>query len=213
MRHIFCIAATVLTAAAASAGEISRTLTFDRPAEGITAVEVEAGVGELEIIAASGPEISATVEVSIDKSSGWGSRRAEQRLEEIELVAEVRGDRLLLHLSHGGKSTHKWGEEWSIRLPNGIARSVEMGVGEVRILDSEADTRIEVGVGDIEVDGKWAAFGSVSAECGVGDVVLRHPEGVDRGDGFIGRDLHARGPGQAVLEVEAGVGDVVIRLR
>lgn len=213
MRHTLCLAATVLIAAAASAEELSRTLTFARPIEGITAIEVEAGVGEVEIIAASGPEISATVEVTMDSHSGWGSRRAEQRLEEIELVGEVRGNRLLLHLSHNSGSNHKWGEDWSILVPRGIARSLELGVGEVRVLDTDADTIIDVGVGDVEVEGNWAAFGTIAAECGVGEVSLHSPEGTDRGAGFISRELRTKGPGQAQLDVEAGVGDIVIRMR
>lgn len=203
---------TLMAATAAAAGDYSRTLNFDRPADGIKAVRIEAGVGEIEILATKDPTIMVRVEVSASGSSFWGSRRSSRDLEGIELKVDDRAGTLVLRL-HPERRSKDWGEEWSVYLPESIARHVELGVGDVSILDAAADVSVEVGVGEVEIEGTHAAYRSVSAECGVGDVSLRTPEGSEDGSGFISHELHARGPGDAVIDVEVGVGDVVIRLR
>lgn len=202
----------LMTAAAAAAGEHSRTLDLERPADRIKTVAIEAGVGEIEILATKDQTISVRVEVSSDSSSFFGSKRSTRELDEVELVAEERGGTLTLRIKPDRRNK-EWGEEWSVSLPETVAREVELGVGDVRILDAAADVSVEVGVGEVRIEGLHAAFGSISAECGVGDVSLRTPEGREDGSGFISRDLHARGPGSSTIEAEAGVGDIVIRLR
>ncbi|NWG00918.1 MAG: hypothetical protein HXY19_08245 [Thermoanaerobaculaceae bacterium] len=194
------------------AEEPARVLTLERPSAGIAAVAIEAGVGEVEVLASQEPVLSVRIEVSADPSLLRSSRRLREELEQAELVAEERGG--TLHLLVRPKQRNRgWGEQWLVRLPATMARTVELGVGDVRILDVAADVTVEVGVGNVRIEGPEEAFGPVSASCGVGDVSLRTPAGRERGSGFIGHELTWRGPGTASIEAEAGVGDVVIRLR
>ncbi len=199
-------------AGVALAEEPARVLALQRPSEGIAAVAIEAGVGEVEVLASQEPVLSIRVEVSADPSLLRSSRRLRRELEEAELVAEERGG--TLHLSvRPRQRSRSWGEQWLVRLPASIARTVELGVGDVRILDAAADVTVEVGVGNLRIEGAEEAIGPVSASCGVGDVSLRTPAGREQGSGFIGHALTWRGPGTARIEAEAGVGDIVIRLR
>lgn len=212
MRRIALAIAPLLIASAAEASEADRTINFTRPATGVTAVVLEAGVGDVEITADESASITAFVELS-GKKHFWSSERARRAIEEVELSSDLKGGRLSLHLSHAGDGEDRdFGEDWTIHIPHGVAVEIQLGVGDVRVLDIAADTDIEVGVGDVRVEGEHAAFGRLRAECGVGDATLRTPEGREEGHGFIAHSLTSRGPGRAELNAKAGVGDVEIRL-
>jgi len=81
------------------------------------------------------------------------------------------------------------------------------------VLDVAGDVTVEVGVGDVRVEGAQASFGRVHASSGVGDATLRTPQGRESGDGFIGHSISSHGPGQSEIRISAGVGDTEIRLR
>lgn len=212
MRALPLVLASCFIAASAEAGSVERTFDLDRKAEGIARVVLEVGVGDVEVIAEEADRITAHVEVSTNKS--WrGSARARRLLEELELKSDVRGDELHLSITRRDDDDHNFGEDWTLRLPPGVALEIQLGVGELRILDLAADIEAEVGVGDVRIEGVHAGFGDISASCGVGDVSLRTPEGREEGRGFIADSLDAQGPGKARLDVEVGVGDVDIRLR
>lgn len=200
-----------LLASAADAGEVARTLELQRPVEGLAAVRIEAGVGEVEILAGEEPVISVRVEISTDSDASRSRRRA-QALEGAQLDVDEQSGTLELAVRPHRRST-KWHESWFVRLPARLAREVKLGVGDVRILDVAGDISVEVGVGQIRIEGSWAAYGPIAANSGVGDVVLRSPSGRQRGTGFVGHELRAHGPGSAAIEAETGVGDIDIRLR
>ncbi len=211
MRHRLWLLGAMV-AATATAGEPARTLEERHATDGVTTVRVAAGVGEIEILAGEYENVGVRVEVSLTSRSARTSRRSRRELEEVQLVAERRGDDLELRL-HPRRRRFEWREQWSIRLPAHLAAAVELGVGDVRVVDVAGDLSIEVGVGQVRIDGAYAAFGPIAASCGVGDVTLRTPSGRERGSGFIARSLQSRGPGTATLEAETGVGDIDIRLR
>jgi len=200
-----------LLASAAHAGEAARTLELQRPVEGVATVHIQAGVGEVEILASTQPVISVRVEISADSSSRRSRRQAEE-LDAAQLAVEERGDTLELQVRHQ-RRTKEWHESWFVLLPEHLARTIKLGVGDVRILDASGNVSVEVGVGEVRIEGNWAAYGRIAGNSGVGDVVLRSPAGRQRGTGFVGHQLRAEGPGAATIEVNTGVGDIDIRLR
>jgi len=212
MRRLPLIVTALLMAVTARAAEVERTFDFDRESAGVARVVLEVGVGDVEVIGDEAGRITAHVEVSADR--GWrGSARARRILEALELVSELKGDALHLRVSERRDDDHKFGEDWTLHVPPGVAIEIEQGVGDLRILDVAAAIDVELGVGDVRIEAEYAAFGPIDADCGVGDVSLRTPQGRTEGSGFIAHSLEARGPGKARIEIQAGVGDVDIRLR
>jgi hypothetical protein len=212
MRTIPFVLTASLMAINAQASNVERTFDFNQPATGITRVVLEVGVGDVEVIAEDSGRITAHVEVSAKK--GWtGSARARRELEELQIESEVKGDTLHLRMSEKHDDDHRFGEDWSLRLPPGVIVKIELGVGDLRVLDLAADIEAEVGVGNVRIEGDFSAFGEISGSSGVGDASLRSPKGREDGSGFIAHSLSSRGPGKASIDASAGVGDIDIRLR
>jgi hypothetical protein len=212
MRTIPFVLTAALVAFNAQASDVERTFDFDREAAGITRVVLEAGVGDVEVVAEDTGHITAHVEVTAKK--GWsGSARSRRQLEALQLESRVKGDTLYLRMSEDHDDEHHFGEDWSLRLPATVSVKIELGVGDLRILDLAADIEAEVGVGEIRIEGEYAPFGEIGGKSGVGDVSLRSPKGKSEGSGFIAHTLSAEGPGKASIDASAGVGDIEIRLR
>lgn len=212
MRRLALAVLALLVAGIALGEDTTRTLTFSKNAEGIQAVVLEAGVGDVEIVTSRDSGVTAEVTLSASKKS-WGASRARRELDALELDAEVKAGTLHLRVSGDRSGDHNYGEDWSIQVPATVSVSVELGVGEVKILDVTGDIEIELGVGDVRIEGAYAAVGRIHGSCGVGDVDLRTPEGRHESEGFIGHSLSASGPGTNEIHVKTGVGDVNIRLR
>ncbi len=228
MRTLAAILALLLASAAQAGG--TRTLTLEHPAGGFSTIDIDTGVGDVDIRGAEVDTVSARVTLRATK--GWfsSSRRAEKLVESAEVVPEEAGSTLRLRLRPAARKG-EYEAWWSvvvpasagIRLDNGVGDvritdvqggvNLDLGVGDVRLADVAGDLVIDVGVGDVEVTGEWAAFGPVRADSGVGNAVLRTPGGRHGGRGFVGHELAASGPGEARLRVDAGVGDVTIVLR
>jgi hypothetical protein len=210
MRRILQLAAaTFLAAVPAAADETLRTLTFERETGTLTAVAIEAGVAEIEVVAA---DVSA-IRVEIDIESSKSGSRMQKIVDRLELQAEERGGTLHIEVINAPRHDRDYSEVWTVQVPRTMALELEVGVGDLRVLDVAARVSVEAGVGDIRIEGVHGAFGRVRASCGVGDVEIRTPEGRQDSDGFIGKSASYRGPGKADLDVEAGVGDITIRLR
>jgi len=212
MRRLALAVLALLVAGIALGEDTTRTLTFSKNAEGIQSVVLEAGVGDVEIVTSRDSGVTAEVTLSASKKS-WGASRARRELDALELDAEVKAGSLHLRVRGDRGGDHNYGEDWSIQVPATVSVSVELGVGEVTILDVGGDVEVELGVGDVRIEGDYAAVGRIRGSCGVGDVDLRTPEGRHESEGFVGHSLSASGPGKNEIRVKTGVGDVTIRLR
>lgn len=205
--------ATMLACAGAAAASDNRTLNLDRPAAGITEVVIDGGVGKVEMIADGKDRISAHVEITAKESHWWSSRGAREDFEKVEISSDVKGGTLYLKLRPKRHGDREYSEEWSVQLPKDVAVKIDFGVGDVRVLDVAGDVHVNLGVGNIRVEGAYANFGRVRGSCGVGDVDARLPEGRKEGRGFIAHELDFDGPGKSSIKLEAGVGDIEVRLR
>jgi hypothetical protein len=207
VRAIVIATITVSCALPALAAEERRTFAVDQPAEGITRIVVDAGVGDIEVVGSEVSAITGSVEVTGKKSS----TRKRELLEKLEL--EVRRSGSALYLEVKGDDHHDWGEEWLLTVPKALALSIDLGVGEVTARDLAGGVEVDVGVGEVTIEGEHASYGDIDADSGVGDVELRTPTGRQHGNGFIGKELRTTGPGKSAISVDVGVGEVTIRLR
>ncbi|MGD1146731.1 MAG: hypothetical protein ABR961_02125 [Thermoanaerobaculaceae bacterium] len=212
MRRTALVLATWL-AATFAAGETLKTLTLTRPAEGLTEVTIKAGVGDIQIQGDSGDAITVRVEIRSKDGFFFSDRQAKREAESTDLQARVSGSELTLSLTPDQRDGAHWIEDWTVRVPAASAASVKLGVGDTTVLDLTGDVKVEVGVGDVRVEGQYQSFGDVHTACGVGDISLRTPSGRDEGSGFIGHTLTAHGPGKSTIRAHVGVGDVKLRLR
>ncbi|MBP7798383.1 MAG: hypothetical protein KA072_07155 [Thermoanaerobaculaceae bacterium] len=209
MRVLRILALCLIVAVPVAAEE--RILDLSRSVEGVTSVVVAAGVGDVEITGgADNDMLTARVELS-PKRGFWGSR-SRRAVERAELQVTAKGDTLTLRISPRD-GDHSFGEKWTLHLPARLRVSVDLGVGDVTVLDTSGDIKVGLGVGDVRIEGEHSDFGSIRASSGVGDTVLSTPDGREHGDGFVGHSLHQRGPGTSTIEVSIGVGDSMIRLR
>ena len=120
MRRIAFIALALLVAGLAFAGDTTRTLNFTKSAEGIQAVVLEAGVGDVEIIAGKDASVTAEVTLEISKKS-WSFGQSKRELDALELDSEVKAGTLYLSVRGGRDDDRGYGEDWSIQLPKTVA--------------------------------------------------------------------------------------------
>lgn len=209
MRAIVIAAIAVACAVPALAAEERRVFTVDQPAEGVTRLVIDAGVGEIEVIGADVAAVTGSIEVTNKKSN----LRKRGLLEKLELDLRRAGSTLYLEIKSADGDHHDWGEEWMLSVPRSLALSVDLGVGEITARDLAGGVQVDLGVGEVTIEGEHAAYGRIDADSGVGDVELRTPTGRQHGNGFIGKELRAEGPGKATINVDVGVGEATIRLR
>ncbi|MCU0291381.1 MAG: hypothetical protein MUF10_05245 [Thermoanaerobaculaceae bacterium] len=187
-----------------------RVLDASQSAEGIKIVVIEAGVGEINVTGDATKTITARVELS-PKTGFWGSR-GRRAVESAELVPVLRGDTLTLKVGPRDED-HQFGEDWDVHVPPDVEVKIELGVGDVKVLDTLGDIDVDLGVGDVRIESEYKAFGPIHGSIGVGDATLRTPEGREEGSGFISHNLRGRGPGQSSINISIGVGESQVRLR
>jgi len=207
------LALAAFFAATAATGETLKTLNMSRPAEGLTSIEIRAGVGDVQVEGNTSGEVIVQVEVRSKTGLFSSDHRSRREAEALQLETRDAGGALALSLGPEHHGDTHWSERWTVRVPAAFAASVKLGVGEIQVLDLGGGVKAEIGVGDVRIEGTYESFGDIHASCGVGDVSLRTPSGRNRGEGFIAHSLSADGPGKAAIRAEAGVGDVKIHLR
>jgi hypothetical protein len=212
MRRL-AFALVALLAATAAAGETLKSLSYTCPGTGLNAIVVKGGIGDVEILGATGGGVTVSVDLTRKGGGFFGDRQSAASAEAMEIEPVQADGELTLRLKPEHRGDAHLSERWTVRMPAALAATVNLGVGDVRVLDLTGDVRVQVGVGDVELEGLFDSVGEIRAASGVGDVALRTPEGRTDGRGFIGHTLSGRGRGTSEVRVDAGVGDVTIRLR
>lgn len=213
MRYLTTAFLTLALAGPAAASDRLQSFATTYPAAGLKGVELAAGVGSVEFQSDPGAEVGVEVDVVARRFAGRTDRRGRRLLDELELHAETRNGVLTVRLLPEQRGRREFNEEWIVRLPPELAVSVKLGVGDVRILDMTGDVDVSLGVGDVSIEGAHTVVGPIRASCGVGNVMVRTPEGRERGSGFIAKSLNTSGTGNSSVSVSVGVGDVSVRLR
>lgn len=187
-----------------------RTIEQDLPLEGAAAVSLHGPVGEVEVAGVGGDSVRVVATLKCDDNSA----RCRDAAEDVELEVRRRGNELQLKIEDWPKLGNRGlSVEVHLETPRDRALEIDWGVGEVDVDGVEADLEIDLGVGEVAVRGPESAFKTVVIDTGVGEAELRVGGRSIDADGFIGQSLHwSGGPGHAHLEVDNGVGEIVVNL-
>lgn len=232
MKKTFAIAFVLFAVAAASQAADSRTITRNLAAEGIEVLDLDSGIGDVEIRALEAID-EVRIEVLLTPRRGGffsSKRKAEQEVEAASLSVKTRGNKLALRIEPEADDDRRFEEQWSIEVPAGIQVKVNHGVGDLDIRGPIEGIEVDSGVGDILVE---VAEGDITIDLGVGTAVVRAPaaayasaegaggvgdarltilgEKISSG-GFVGHSANWSGSGRDHIEVSVGVGDAVITL-
>jgi hypothetical protein len=195
----------------AGGDDVVRKLTGNLSAAGAERLSVEAPVGEFRIEGAATSTISAAIDVRCRRPVRADCRKKAQ---EIELLTGHRGDVATVAV-RGWPQKGNDGLSLTLRLtmPHDLAVVGEFGVGELVVVGLEAGARLELGVGEIDVEVPAASVRRASLEVGVGEASLVVGGRRIEGKGFIGRQVDwTNGRGSHLIDAECGVGEIEVRL-
>lgn len=231
MKRISVLLAIVVACAVNVQAAGPKTLSRTVPASDLVAIELDSGVGDIEI---TGRDDAAEVMIDVVLTPRRGGlfssmRQAEREVEEATLRADVKGDRLSLGIDPEGED-RRFEEKWTIVLPARLYVTIDHGVGDVELrgisggLEIESgvgdvlaevgsgDVRVELGVGDASLRAPADAYASAEASGGVGDARLSVRGERISGSGFVGKSARWTGDGEFHIEMEVGVGNAHVKL-
>lgn len=202
----------LLAALSLPSGAAERTISGSWRLAGDQDVRVDFPVGELRLTGVAGD----AVEVDLDVRCKRSTSRCREAMEKIELVAHEGERRLTLEIARHPKwlwdNLELTGE---IALPSARDLTVDMGVGELEIDGLAADLTVDMGVGEVWIRMPTAAVRSLHLDAGVGEANARFPDGWIEGSRpfLVGSEIvWDDGPGDARVRVDLGVGEVDVRL-
>lgn len=158
-------------------------------------VQIDGAVGEVLVETAGEIQTgsAATVRVVAVKRAG-----SEAALDEIEVLVEPTRCGLWIHVV--GPDGELWNVDLLVTVPAGVELSVHHGVGSVRVQDIVGTASIDLGIGEIVVDGFRGS--ELTIDGGIGEVRVERSEAVGTDIGW--------GTGSVVVDVSDAVpADVV----
>ena len=231
MRKSWIVLGIALAVATPVAAGAPRILEGNVPVNGLETVQLDAGVGDIEITAIEGAdEVSIEVQLKPRRGGFFSSmKKAQSEVDEAELRMDVSKGVLRLEIETESDDRH-FEEKWIIEVPSRLMVKLEHGVGDVTIRGVTAGVELDSGVGDVEV---VVPEGDVNIDLGVGTAVVRAPaavygtaeaaggvgsarlevkgEEIESG-GFVSKSASWSGDGMYRISVAVGVGDAVIEL-
>jgi hypothetical protein len=207
-----------------------RILDATVPADALHGVKLDAGVGDVDVVAVDTNEIVLEVQLKPRRGGFFSSmKRAQQDVDEAELQVKIVNGTLNLEIETDSDDRH-FEEQWVIALPARLSFDLDLGVGDVEIRGltgtisadigvgdilaeaNSGDITIEAGVGDISIRAAAADYGSVAGSGGVGDARLTVRGERISSSGFVGHSAEWSGEGPHFIEVSVGVGDSKVTL-
>lgn len=200
--QLLCLGSLLTAMSAAAEERVTRDYSFDL--SGIREIEFHASVGSLRILPADGEKVELVLAIE-GKDGGWF--RGTRDVSDVELLSEVRGDRLILEQTEEHTNT-----EWTVRLPAVALTTIDMGVGEIVAEFNATELSIELGVGDVEVSAPLASAGRVDLEVGVGEATLKGGRRVETQRRMVSQQVHGEGEGALDIDIDNGVGNIDLEL-
>ena len=208
------LAALLLLPTAAAAQKAPKELKEIRTLEGryllgdVAKVHLALPFGGLRVEAVEGRIIEIEVRLECSKVD---LEICTEQANRIQLAPRQKKNEILVKLAHtpGGRSR---GIEASAiaRVPRDAALEIDIGSGDVFLTGHRADAAVAVVAGDVDIVAVKDALGLVDVDVAIGKAEMWLSEGSIQGTGFP-KSLKWNGPGQAVLKVNVGTGDVRIR--
>jgi len=204
-------AAALLWTLPVNAKETVRHFTKEIPAAGVSLVDLDFSVGQVNVDAVDGPAVQLDVQLQCRN----GSDSCREAAQKIRLVYSTDDGKLHVAIKDWPKLSHH-GLEARIRvqMPRNLPLTADLGVGQMEIAGLEKDVKANVGVGQLTLTLPATAVGSVRADTGVGETNLLAGGKRYNSGGLITRTLHwDKGTGTAKISADCGVGEIDVRVR
>ena len=188
-----------------------KTLSEEFDTSGYEGITLEVSVGEVHIAGADVDKVVAEVRVRCPRQMDLDECR--DRAEDVEITADDSRGQLVLEVS----GLSKWrsrGMNVDVRftVPEDLPFALEMGVGEVEIVDLRNDLTVDMGIGEVSVQMDEDVVGSVILDNGIVESDLLYSDGKQSASGFLaGKDVvWEKGPGIHEVIVELNIGEIGI---
>ena len=203
---IATVAASLLfsgTLLAESFKTISRTI----DASLLASVEIQAGAAEMDIEFYDGDAIELEIELEAERR--WFSFRRGS-VDDIDLVERTNREDIYLSIKD-----QKVQQRWRMKIPAKLALAMDVGVGDIELDDFSNSLEMDVGVGSVRVDIDDTDYAVIRVSVGVGDASIEGfgRDRVDNERSFVSADSYYHGDGVLEIDIEVGVGEVVVRSR
>jgi hypothetical protein len=211
MGRVFTVSAIVIFLAAPAQSDTIRSFERSFDASDLQRLVLDIPVAEMEIEGTSSNRIEAEVTVECE----WRKRNCEELAEEIDLVSRKWGDELTLEVE-GMKKWRSLGVSLDLRIraPASLELELDVGVGDIEIYGFKNDVYVDIGVGEVDVEMDESRVRSVSLDTGLGEVQMSYTGGRLEAGGIFDNVLRwDEGSGPARLRLEAGVGEIDVRLK
>jgi hypothetical protein len=233
MRRVLTITCIMLAVAAVATGSEERILKDAVPVADVETLRVDTSVGDVSITGTDGEVLTVEVELTARRGGFFSSLAKSERVVESARIEVLRRDGVVdLRIdAEGDEDDRRFEERWTIRAParmsvvldtgvgdveiDGIAGDIEVdaGVGDIEVRAGGGDVTLDLGVGDARVIASAQAYGLVECSGGIGDSRIDVGDRRSSSDGFMGHSTSWRGDGAGTIEIDAGVGDVVVILK
>ncbi len=194
-------------------------------------VELAVNVGDIRIDVVEGSSIHIKVTLTAHKRGIFGNaKKLESTMKEARLLSRV-NDRRILKLEIDAPYKKKYlQEDWVIQVPSHLGFELDNGVGDINLdgirgqidINSGVGTitltrvsgsiEVDVGVGDVNIQAQGSSYKNIELDTGTGDASLHNLQGIIQDDDFLGGHLLWKGTGSHRIEVDTGVGDIIVRI-
>jgi len=203
-----------VTLAAGSQQREVKSLSEDFDASGYEGITLEVSVGEVHILGADVEKVSAEVRVRCPRRMDLDECR--DRADDVEITADDSRGMLVLEV----KGLSKWRSrgmnvDVHFTVPEDLPFELDMGIGEVEIVDLRSDLKVDLGIGEVSVRMDESVVGSVTLDNGIGESDLLYSDGKQSASGFLaGKDVvWEKGPGTHEVIIELNIGEIEVRLQ
>ncbi len=174
-------------------------------------VRLEFPIGELRVIPAEGPRVRFDLRV---RCKGRSDERCAELADRLRLESDDTGQTLSLKLDGYPKWLRKgFTAMGELRVPRALDVRIEMGVGQLEVEGLEGDLDVDLGVGQADVRLPRASVREVSVDTGIGDASIRGAGSSQASSRFLGtRVAWTQGRGRSDVRVHVGVGEGSVKL-
>jgi hypothetical protein len=197
------IGAVGLLSSTSVAADTHKRIVETIDARSFKTVWLEIPVGKMDIEVYDGDKIE--LDIKLESRRRWFVWRP-RNIDAVELEIGTSGSVLVLGIDRDNLEQH-----WRVRMPAALALDIDVGVGDVRVIDFCNDLNMEVGVGAARVDVAHQNFRSIHVSSGVGDAILRgFQQGNDSERNFVSADAYYYAEGKYRIELGVGVGEAQV---
>ena len=160
-------------------------------------------VGSADIEVVNSNKVEVEIELSA-KNDSWFAPSVDAS--DIELEKVIENGQIYLEIDNNDVA-----QAWVLKIPRSLALEMEVGVGNIEIDGLQNSADIQVGVGAVYINPAIDDFKFINLDAGVGETDisgLLHKASKERS--LVTSEASYRGSGKYSIEVEVGVGDVSV---